>query len=226
MATLDSPRSRLGGSHHPPPYSIFCGWPLNPHPNGFSFPWLPSGSPEIAPIGIPATLEPIILWADFGSRCGLKQSCSSHQELSNDMSHALCNQVNRVESRLFLARSQTGNLTTGLSFGDNLYFKRLNEQCKTILDIYIWRAFQWYKECHKPLNFDPWNRSLKFRESTRTPSPKVGVALGMWGFTPSYSLTFSYTPGSMWCDSRASSWPAPLRPLCLDSRVFSWLVTL
>jgi hypothetical protein len=72
-------------------------------------------------------------------------------------------------------------------------------------NIYIPRAFQWYKECHKSLSFDPWNRSLKFRESSETPSPKVGVALGVWGFTPSYSLTLFHTPGSMWCDSRAFS---------------------
>jgi hypothetical protein len=30
-----------------------------------------------------------------------------------------------------------------------------------------------------------------------------------------HSLTLSYTPGSPWCDSRASLWPAPLQPLCL-----------
>jgi len=30
-----------------------------------------------------------------------------------------------------------------------------------------------------------------------------------------HSLTLSYTPGSLWCDSRASSWPAPLQPFAL-----------
>jgi hypothetical protein len=39
------------------------------------------------------------------------------------------------------------------------------------------------------LSFDPWNHSLKFRKSTRTPSPKVGVALRVWGFTPSHFPT-------------------------------------
>jgi hypothetical protein len=56
-----------------------------------------------------------------------------------------------------------------------------------------------------------------FESPSRLHLPKVGVALGVWRFTPSYFLTFFYTPGSMWCDSQASSWPAPLRPLCLDS---------
>ncbi len=48
----------------------------------------------------------------------------------------------------------------------------------------------------------------------------------MWVFTPSHSLTLSYTPGSMWCDSQASSWPAPLQCLCLDSRTSFWLTPL
>jgi len=30
-----------------------------------------------------------------------------------------------------------------------------------------------------------------------------------------HSLTLSYTSGSMRCDSQASSWLAPLQPLCL-----------
>jgi hypothetical protein len=111
--------------------------------------------------------------------------------------------------------SQVDSLTPDPSFGHNLCFRCPNEQCKPILNIYIPKAFWWYKEHHKPLSFDPWNCSLKFWESTKTPFPKVEVALGVWGFTPSYSLTLSYTPGSMWCDSRGSSWPATLLPFCL-----------
>jgi hypothetical protein len=104
------------------------------------------------------------------------------------------------------------------------------------------RAFQWYKERHKPSSFDPWNCSLKFGKSIEIPSPKVGIALGMWVFTPSHSFTLSHIPRSMWCDSRASFWPAPLwplyldsrasscpaplRPLCLDYRASSWPATL
>jgi hypothetical protein len=130
--------------------------------------------------------------------------------------------------------SQIDSLTSGLSFGHNLFFKCPNEQCEPILDIYAPRAFQWYKKHHKTLRFDPCNRSLKFWESTETPSPKVGVALGVWVFTPSHSFTLSYTLGSMWCDSLASSWPTPLQCLCFDSwassclnsQTSSWLVTL
>ncbi len=56
--TQDSPRPGLEGSHHLPPYSILCGWPRSLHPNGFSLPGLPSGSPKIPPDGTLATLEP------------------------------------------------------------------------------------------------------------------------------------------------------------------------
>jgi hypothetical protein len=142
------------------------------------------------------------------------------------MSHAFCRQVNWVNSQLFVVKSQTGNLTPDPSFGHNLYFKCSNEQWKPILNIYVPRDFQWYKEHHKSLRFDSWNRSMKIWEFTGIPSPKVGVALVVWVFTPSHSLTLSYIPGNMWCDSRASSWPAPLWLLYLDSWVSSWPATL
>jgi hypothetical protein len=140
-------------------------------------------------LGFPRLWSPITLRADLGLGCGLKQSCIFHWELSNGMSHVVYSQVNRVDSWLFLVGSQTGNLTPGPAFGHNLCFRCPNEQCEPILDIYVPRAFQWYKECHKPLSFDPSNRSLKFRKSTGTSSPKVGVALGVWGFTPSHFPT-------------------------------------
>ncbi len=54
----DSPRPRLGGSHHLPPYSILYTSPRSPHPNGFSLSGLLRGSPKIAPTGTPTTLEP------------------------------------------------------------------------------------------------------------------------------------------------------------------------
>ncbi len=135
--------------------------------------------------------SPITLRGNLKLRCGLKQSCSSCRELSNGMSHVICSQVNRIDSWLFLVGSQTGSLTPGPSFGHNLWFRCPNEQCEPILDIYVPRDFQWYKERHKPLSLDPSNCSLKFWESTGTPSPKMGAALGVWGFTPSHFLTLS-----------------------------------
>ncbi len=131
------------------------------------------------------------------------------------MSHSQIGHLKKVDSRLLVVGSQTGSSTPDPSFGHNLCFRCSNEPSEPILDIYALRAFQWYKEHHEPLSFNPCNRSLKFWESTGTPSPKVGVALEMWRFTPSYSLTLFNIPGNMWCDSRASS--------CLHSRASSWL---
>jgi hypothetical protein len=184
------------------------------------------GVPKSCQLGLPRLWSPITLRANLGSKCSLKQSCSSHWELFNDMLHTLCSQVNQVNSWLFLVGSQIGSLTPSPSFGHNLCFRCPNEQCEPILDMYVLKSFQWYIERQKPLSFNPWNCSLKFQESIGTPSPKVGVALGVWGFTPSYSLTLSYTPRSMWCDSWAFSWLVPLWPLCFDSRASSWPATL
>jgi hypothetical protein len=130
------------------------------------------------------------------------------------MSHIVYKQVNQVDFWLFLVASQIDNLSFDPSFGYNLCFRCPNEQCEPILDIYVWKAFQWYKERHKPLSYDPWNCSLKSRESTGMPSPKVGVALGVWRFTPSHFLTLSgvcdVTPG-------LSFGPHPCNPLALTA---------
>jgi hypothetical protein len=75
--------------------------------------------------------------------------------------------------------SQIGNLTPDLSFGPNLCFGCPNGLCKPILNMYILRVFQWYKELLNPLGFDPYNYSLKIWKSTRTPTPKVEAPLGV-----------------------------------------------
>ncbi len=229
--TQDSPRPGLGGSHHLPPYSILCDSPQSPHPNGYFSQDSRVGVPKSRQMELPKLWIPITLRADLGSRRGLKQSCSSRQELFNAMLHSWIGHQEEVDSRLFVVGNQIGNSTPSPSFGHNLCFRCSNEPSEPILDIYAPKAFQWYKERHETLRFDPCNRSLKFWESTRTPSPQVGVTLGVWGFTPSYSLTLSNTPENMWCDSQASSylnlrafsWPALLQCLCFDSRTSFFL---
>jgi hypothetical protein len=157
-----------------------------------------AGVPKSRPTGLSGLWSLITLRADLGSKFGLNQSCSSRRELSNGMSHVVCNQLFRVDSWLLVVGSQNwqtlGSSTPGPSFGHNLRFRCPNEQCELILDIYASRALHWYKECHKPLRFDLSNRSLKFQESTGTPSSKVGVALGVWGFIPSHFPTLSGVP--------------------------------
>jgi hypothetical protein len=43
------------------------------------------------------------------------------------------------------------------------------------------------------MSFDPYDRPLKIRESIGTLTPKMGIHLGVWGFIPSHSPTFSKT---------------------------------
>ncbi len=140
-------------------------------------------------LGLSQFWGPITLRADLRLIWHLKQSCSPRRELSNDMLHVTFTQGNRDDSWLLVVESQIANLTFNPSFNHNLCFKCPNESCESILDIYVLRSFQWYKKLFNPLSFDPCNHFLGIRESTWTPTPKVGVDLGMWRFIPSHTPT-------------------------------------
>jgi hypothetical protein len=128
------------------------------------------------------------------------------------MLYATCTQGNRVDSQLLVVRSQTANLTPNLSFGHNLCFRCPNGWCKPILDIYVPRAFQWYKQLFKTLSFDPYNHRMKIQESIGTPIPNVGVPLGVWESIPSHSLALL---GACNITHGLLSWPATLQPLVM-----------
>jgi hypothetical protein len=153
---------------------------------------------------VPQLCEIITSCVDLWSWWGLKQSCSPCQKLSSGMLHTTCMQGSRVDSQLSVVESQIVNLTLGLSFGHNLSCICQNGSCEPILDIFTSISFQWYKELLKAKGFDLFNRSLKFWESTGTPTPKMGVHLGVWVFI----LTLSHTPGLF-------SWPVLLQTLAL-----------
>ncbi len=74
------------------------------------------------------------------------------------------------------------------SFAHNLCFRYPNGSCEPILDIYILKSFQWYKELLNPMSFNLYNRPLKIQKSIGIPTPKVGTQLGVWRFIPSHSL--------------------------------------
>jgi hypothetical protein len=141
--------------------------------------------------GTPATLGPIIMRADRWLKWSLNQSCSPRGELCNGMLHATYMQGNRGDLRVLVVESQIDNLIPNLSFGYSLCVKCPNGSCKPILNIYVPKDFQWYKELLNLMGFDPWNHSLKIWECTKTPTPKVGTHLGVWGFIPSHSLALS-----------------------------------
>jgi hypothetical protein len=104
------------------------------------------------------------------------------------VSHSICTHRGRVDSRLLVVESQTANLTPSLSFWHNLCCRCPNGLYETIFDIYTSITFQWNEERLKARYFDPYNRTLKFWESRRTPKspfrecechphtfPKVGL---------------------------------------------------
>jgi len=126
------------------------------------------------------------LRVDLQLRWGLKRSCSPCQDLFNDMSHTTYTQGKWGDSWLLVIANQIVNLTLDPSFDYNLCFRCPNGSCEPILDIYIPRSFQWYKELFNLLGFDPYNCSLKIWEFTRTPTSEVEVPLGVWGFIPSH----------------------------------------
>ncbi len=166
---LDSPRPELGGSHHLPPYSILCVSLPHLHPNG-TFSWdSQSGVPKLSRFRLPKLWAFITSRPDFGLGRGLKQSCSSPQELSNNVSHFTCTHRDQVDSWLLVVGSQIGSLTPSPCFNHNLCCRCPNGSCEAILDIYTSRTFQQYKEHPDARCFDPCNQTLKFWESQRTP---------------------------------------------------------
>jgi hypothetical protein len=125
--------------------------------------------------------KPLTSCADLQLKWGLKQSCNPRWELSNDMWHTTCTHVIQGDSWFLMVCH-------------NLCFKSSNESCKPILNIYISRAFQWYKELFNLMNSDPWNLFLKIWNSIRTLTPKMGIhlgapTLGVCGFIPSHFFT-------------------------------------
>jgi hypothetical protein len=84
-------------------------------------------------------------------------------------------QGNQGDSRLLMVGGQIGNLTPDPSFDHNLCFNFPNGSCEPILNIYIPRAFQWYKNFFNPMTFDPCNCPLKSWESQWTLTHKVGA---------------------------------------------------
>jgi hypothetical protein len=170
------------------------------------------GISKFSKLGLMQLWRPIHFCADLWLKWGLKQSCSPHRQLSNSMWHATFTQGNQGDFWLLMVRSQTANLTPSPSFGHNLCFDHSNGSCEPIFDIFVPRSFQWNKELHKPMGFDPCNRSLRNWKSARTPTPKVGAHLGVWGFIPSHFPTLL---GTWNVTLGLPFWPTPLQTLAL-----------
>jgi hypothetical protein len=180
----DSPQLGLEGSHHLPPYSLFCAWPWGQHPNVILSRDSQIEVSKFSKLGPPRLWRTITLCANLLLRWNLSKNCSPHQNLSNNMWHATCTHINRGDSWLLVVGSQIGSLIPNLSFGHNLCFRYPNGSCEPISNIYVPRAFRWYNELFNRMNVNPWNYSLKIWKSVGTPIPKVGAHLGVWRFIP------------------------------------------
>ncbi len=121
--------------------------------------------------GLPGLWDIIASRSNLRSGRGLNQTCSPLWELSHAALHSSSARWERVDSRLLVVGSQTANLTPGPSFAHNLSCRCPNDQCEAISDIYTSRPFQWHQEYPKARCFSPCCRTLKIRESRRTPNP-------------------------------------------------------
>ncbi len=112
------------------------------HPNGSFSRDSQGGVPKLSRFGLPRLWAFITSRPELGLGQALNQTCSSHRELSNAVSHSCCRRRQEVDSRLFVVGSQTGNLTPGPSFAHKLGCRYPNGQCEAISDIYTSRPFQ------------------------------------------------------------------------------------
>jgi hypothetical protein len=136
LLCTDEPQLELGGSHHLSPYSILCALPWGQHPNVILSWDSQVGSPEILEIGIPATLEAHNVLCkpqiEVRFKAKLYPSSRSFQQYVTRYLHTT------KSGRFLIFSGWESNC-------HNLCFNYPNGSCELILDIYVPRAFQWYK---------------------------------------------------------------------------------
>jgi hypothetical protein len=160
--------ARTRGKPPPSPILYSLRYSVAPTFEWLLVPGLPRSTETIL-VGLSGLCEFITLCSDLRLGWSLKQTCSSCSELFNGVSHSICTYRGQVDSWLLVVRSQTANLIPSPSFLPNLCYRCPNGSCEAIFDIYTSITFQWHEERLKARCFDPWNRTLKFWESQRTP---------------------------------------------------------
>jgi hypothetical protein len=165
-------------------------------------------------LGLLRLWGPITFSTDLQLIWGQKQSCSSHQELSNDIWHATYTQVNRVDSRLLMIKNQTTNLTSSLSFAHNLCFRFPNGSCEPILTSTFQELSNDIKNSSIHWVLTPaialWTLGIHWDSNSQSGSSLGSVRV--------YSLTLSCTPRNMWHDSWTSFLARNLATPCLGRK--------
>jgi len=82
--------ARTWGKPPHPPYSILCASLQHLDPNGFLSQDSQGGVRKLSWFGLPGLCKIITFCSDLLLGWGLKQTCSSLQELSNGVSHSTC----------------------------------------------------------------------------------------------------------------------------------------
>jgi hypothetical protein len=146
------------------------------------------GFPTFSKLGLAHLWRPITSSTNLRLRWSLKKSCSPCWELSNNMSHATCMQINWGDSWLLVVESQIGNLIPS-------HFLAITY----VLNIQMDHANPFKTSRFQKLSNDIRNFSIQWFLTPlialwrfKSPlGPKVGVHLGVWGFISSHSPTFS-----------------------------------
>jgi len=125
---------RLGRSPHLPLYNVLCDWPHGLHSNVIFLGTPKSRIPKFPKLELKSLWMLIRFFEDLLLNWGLKQSCIFHQEVSNDMWHALCMHVIKSDSQLLMVESQM-TLSCSSFFDHKLCYKYSNGSCEPILDI-------------------------------------------------------------------------------------------
>ncbi len=176
---------------------------------------------KFSKLGLPQLQKRITLCLDLRLRWHLNHSCILCQELSNGMWHATCMQRNQDDSRLLMVGNQIGNLILRPSFSYNLCFKYPNGSYELIWDIYVPRAFQWYKKF-----FNEFKPLKLFSENLGVHQDSNSQSGSSFGSVEVHSITLSDTLGSMKCYSRASHLACTFASPCLGHEPKVRVVTL
>jgi hypothetical protein len=144
------------------------------------------GVSKFLQLRFPQLWGPIILRADLWLGWGLKKRCSTHQGIFNGISHATYMWGNRGDFRLLVVGSQTANLTLDLYFSHNLCFRCPNGSSKPILNIYVPKYFQWYKEPQS-------NAFWPLQSVSKNSEVHLGFQSPKWEFAWECEGSFSHT---------------------------------
>jgi hypothetical protein len=177
--------------------------------------------PKLPKLKLLKIWKAITSFVNLWLRWGLKQNYNPCQELSNNMWHASYTHVFQDNYQLLMVGNQIGTSTLDPFFGHNLCFKYSNGSWKPILNIYVSRTFQWYKNFLIQWILTPEIPFWRFR------TPK-GFQLPKWKSTWECVDSFLHIPSSANVSPKLCFQLAPFHAFALivSPRLRSWHLKL